>query len=111
MKYAKNLALAFAIAFIIGCVTQSRVAYNTLASVKMATDSSVSAYFELVARNQASIAGVKPVAIAYDNFENVLTAALIVAKANTNALATANVIEAANAVSAAIMTGKGMKYE
>jgi len=109
MRHMKSIAAIAVIALLVGCVSQQRRTYNTLATVKYATDASVSAYFELVARQQASIAGVPTVSKAYNTFEEVFVSAVSVAALGTNSVPTPGVIAASEGVTAAIMTAKGIQ--
>jgi len=108
MKKLTQIGALFCLLAFAGCAT-NRAVYNTLASVKATTDTAVSGYFDMVAKQQASIKGVPAVARAYDTFEVAFGFAIQMAQFNTNTVAPPSVVITSSEVLTAIIAAKGVK--
>ncbi len=114
MKLILKLLLAVALCgavsvpIVTGCKTASAqtTTYRTLASIGSATDTAVKAYFDGVVHGTIKTNGVPGVARAYSNFQLAYSAAIIMAKSDTNAVASAGLASSSAAVTAAIAAGK-----
>lgn len=93
-----TLAFVALLALTMATTCAPRTTYNTLATVKASTDKTVSSYFLLVAQGKAPTNGVPNVSFAYNNFEVIFDASVLIASGNTNAPATTVVINAASNV-------------
>lgn len=102
----KRLLPLIALLFLTACAT-NRVVYNTLAGIKVTTDSAVSGYYDLVVHGQAKTNGVPAVSQAYNAFETTWTLAVQVASFNTNAPVPQVVSDASVKVLTTIATAKG----
>lgn len=96
-----------AVAFLIGCASQSRVTYNTLASVEAVTTGAYDTYLKGVINGYWKTNDVPQVSKDYNVFKLVWAEAVAIAQWNTNAPATQPVTDASAAVLADIVTAKG----
>lgn len=108
MKNVKSLAAVFAVAFLIGCASQQRVTYNTLASVQVATTGAYSSYLDLVIQGKVTTNSVPTVSKDYDIFQTVWNGAVVVARWATNSPASQQVLDAAAVVVTDINKAKGL---
>lgn len=106
MKTLKSLAAVLAVAFIIGCASQSRTAYNTLASVQTTTTGAYNGYLNLVVQGKLPTNSVPVVSKDYNLFQATWTAAVMVAQWNTNTVAPQPVLDASAKVITDINTAK-----
>lgn len=109
MKHIKSLAAVIAVAFLIGCAGQSRVTYNTLASVESATTGAFDSYLALVVSGQVRTNDVPVVSRDYNLFKISWSAAVALAQWNTNAIAIPQVTDASATVLADIVNAKNGK--
>lgn len=107
MNKLKTLAAAIAVAFIVGCATQSATLYKTLASVQVATSQAYNAYLDLVVQGKLATNSVPVVSRDYSAFQSVWNGAVAVASLGIQAPATQPVTDAAAKVVADIATAKG----
>ncbi len=80
--------------------SQQKATYNTLSSVGLAVNSAYAAYNDQVVTGKATFNVT--VAKAYNDFQSVFGVAVAAASTNPQAIAPQNVVDAANAVYAAI---------
>lgn len=102
---ARIAGLALLLAFC-GCASQSRVTFNTLASVQSVTTAAYNSYLDLVLQKQLPTNSVPVVSRDYNLFQLVWNATVIVAQWNTNAPPTQPVTDAAAKVIADINQAK-----
>lgn len=107
MKHVKTFATVFAIALLVGCASQSRVVYNTLASVQAATTGAYDGYLSLVVSGKLTTNAVPAISRDYNTFQTVWSAAVMLAQFNTNTVAPQNVTDASTKVLSGIVTAKG----
>jgi len=91
----KLLAAAFAVALLVGCASQSRTTYNTLASVEATTTGAFCSYLQLAITGAIPTNSVPEVSRNYDLFKASWLAAVQIAQWNTNAPSTPVVDDAA----------------
>lgn len=97
----KRLSLLPALAlviFAIGCASQSRVTFNTLASVQTVTTGAYNAYLDAVLQKQLTTNAVPVVSKSYNDFQMVWSATVIIARWQTNNPPTVLVTDAATKV-------------
>ena len=85
MRQIKYCAALIAVALLIGCASQSRSTYSTLASVQAVTQGAYSGYLDLVVRGAIPTNSVPKVSASYDLFLSMWTASVQMAQWNTNA--------------------------
>ena len=107
MKYAKNIVGAIALAVLIGCTTQSAVAYKTLSALQATTSAAYAGYLDLVVTGQLKTNSVPVVSRDYTYYLAAWNAAVSIASLGTNALATQPVADAAAKVVHDITLAKG----
>lgn len=107
MKHLKSLAAVLAVAFLIGCASQSRTVYNTLATVESTTTGAYDTYVTGVIKGYWKTNDVPRVSKDYNAFKLVWAGAVALAQWNTNAPATLPVTDASAVVLADIITAKG----
>lgn len=105
----KNLCVLALIAFIVGCASQSRSLYNSLATVEVVTTGAYSSYLDLVVSGKLPTNNVPVVSMDYNNFKAVWSAAVVVARWDTNSTAPPAVTTASSRVLSDINTAKGGK--
>lgn len=97
-----SLALLVGVA---GCTTsQQRTNYNTLASVEATATATVQGYYVACAKGFADTNGIPRVTKAYNEFQGVMQVAVVFAQNNSNALASASVMQELSAVVSAVAT-------
>lgn len=106
MKHIKILAAVFAVALIVGCASQSRTVYNTLASVQATTMQAYDVYLDQVVKGQVKTNGVPAVSRVFNDFQLTWSAAVAAAQWNTNAVATPAVVTASGNVTTTIAIAK-----
>lgn len=107
MRHTKNIVAACLVAlFVVACASQSRVTFNTLASVQTVTTGAYNSYLDLVIQKKLPTNSVPIVSKDYNLFQVVWGATVIVAQWNTNAPPTQPVLDAAAKVVADINTAK-----
>lgn len=106
MRHARTLAAVFAVALIVGCASQSRTLYNTLASVQATTAGAYNAYLDLVVKGQLKTNMVPVVSRDFNLFQLTWSAAVAVAQWNTNSVAPPEVLAASTQVLTSITTAK-----
>lgn len=109
MKSLKSLAVIAVAAFLIGCASQSRVTYNTLATVEAATTGAFQSYLTLVVQGKVRTNDVPRVSMDYNVFKLTWMDAIAVAQWNTNAPATVQVNTASAQVLTDIIDAKSAK--
>ena len=107
MKQAKCLLGVALLILAVGCVSQSRATFNTLASVQTVTTGAYNTYLDLVIQHKIPTNSVPQVSKDYNFFQTVWTATVIVAQWNTNNPPTQVVMDAAQKVVNSINTAKG----
>jgi hypothetical protein len=107
MKPLKSIPAILLLAFIVGCATTSKVAYNTLASVQVATTGAYNGYLDLVVQGKLTTNSVPVVSKDYNLFQQIWTAAVYVAQFNTNSVVPQTVTDAAAKVVTDISAAKG----
>lgn len=105
----KSLAAIVALAIVVGCASQSKTVYNTLASVQVTTSGAYNAYLDLVVQGKVPTNSVPVVSRDYTIFQGVWNGAVQVASLGVQAPATAPVSAASAAVLADITAAKGTK--
>lgn len=106
LSYLAGLALVIVA---IGCVSQSRKLYQSLATVEVVTTGAFSSYLDLVVTGKLSTNSVPTVSADYNAFKQVWSAAVVIAQWSTNAVAPANVTAASTKVLTDINAAKGAK--
>lgn len=101
-----TLGLCTALVLIVGCVSQSRVTYNTLAAVQVTTSGAFNSYLDLVVKGQVKTNSVPLISADYNRFQLVWNAAVSVAQWNTNAVASSTVTDASAIVINNIVSAK-----
>jgi hypothetical protein len=96
MKHIKSLAAVVAVAFLIGCASQGKLLYNTLASVQTVTTGTYNGYLDLVVKGTLPTNSVPKISKDYNAFQSVWSAAVMVAQFNTNTIAPAVVVSASS---------------
>lgn len=91
---------------LIGCASQSRVTYNTLASVQATTTGAFNGYLTLVVQGHLRTNDVPVVSRDYNLFQLTWSAAVALAQWNTNAAASLQVTDASSVVLADIINAK-----
>lgn len=92
-----------------GCTSTSRTVYNTLATVKGATDTAYNGYLDLILKKSIPTNSFPVVAKDYNLFQVVWGTALTAAQFSTNAFAPAEVVAASTQVISDINQAKGLK--
>lgn len=96
MRTFKSLAAVFAVALLIGCASQGRLLYNTLASVQTVTTGAFNSYLSMVVKGTIATNSVPTISKDYNNFQMLWSAAVAVAQFNTNTVAPAPVVAASS---------------
>ena len=109
MNQIKHLAAIAALVLIVGCASQSKTTYNTLASVQIATAGAYSAYLDLVIQGKLATNSVPIISQDYTVFQSVWNSAVRVASLGVQAPPTAPVIATAAKVTTDIAVAKGAK--
>lgn len=109
MKQIRTITAVLAVAFLIGCVSQGRLAYNTLASVQVATTGAYNSYLDLIVQGKLTTNSVPAISKDYNLFQQVWSAAVYVAQWQTNSAVPQSVLEASAKVVTDINTAKGVK--
>lgn len=112
MKQQSLLALYSVLAswaIFIGCATQSRTLYNTLASVQATTSGAYSGYLDLVVQGKLTTNSVPVVSRDYTLFQGAWSSAVTMAAGGVTNPAPQNVTEASAKVLADITVAKGSK--
>jgi len=107
MKHIKSIAAVLAVAFLIGCASQSKVLYNTLASVQVATTGAYNSYLDLVVQGKLTTNSVPVISKDYNLFQQVWSAAVYVAQWQTNSAVPQSVLDASSKVVTDINAAKG----
>ena len=107
MRQMKSLAVVLAVAFLIGCASQSTVAYKTLSALQVTTSAAYAGYLDLVVTGQIKTNSVPTVSRDYTLYLAAWNAAVSIASKGTNAPATAPVADAAAKVVSDISLAKG----
>jgi len=107
MRNIKYCAALIGLALLLGCASQSRVTYNTLASVQAITAGAYAGYLDLVVTGRLPTNSVPQVSADYNLFQAVWSATALVCQWNTNAPATQPVMDAASKVLTGINQTKG----
>lgn len=94
MKHLQSLAAVLTVAFVVGCVSQSRTAYNTLASIQAVTTGAYGDYLNLVVKGKLPTNSVPTISKDYNTFQATWTAACMIAQWNTNSVAPQQVLDA-----------------
>lgn len=92
----KNLVALLAIVFLIGCTSQQKTLYNTLASVQSVTTGSYNGYLDLVVKGKITTNSVPKISRDYDMFQQIWTGAVILAQWQTNSIAPPQVVTASS---------------
>lgn len=93
----------------IGCASQSRKLYQSLATVEVVTTGAFASYLDLVVTGKLSTNSVPVVSADYNAFKQVWSAAVVIAQWQTNSVAPANVTAASTKVLLDINQAKGAK--
>lgn len=102
------LTLPLIALLILGCSTsQRRIAYNSLATVGLTTDTAMKGYLDLVIQGYVSTNSVPVVARDYQIFQGAFSLAVAAAQFNTNAIASPELIRLSNVVLSDISVAKG----
>lgn len=96
MKHIKSIVAGLAIAFLIGCASQGKLLYNTLASVESVTTGAFNGYLSLAVSGAIPTNSVPKISKDYNTFQSLWTAAVIVAQWNTNTIAPPPVVAASS---------------
>jgi hypothetical protein len=104
-----GIALAFAFALLVGCASQSRVVYNSLASVQVATTGAYNAYLDLVIQAKVTTNAVPAISRDYNTFQQAWSAAVLIAQWNTNTIAPQYVLDLSSKLVTDISVAKGVK--
>jgi hypothetical protein len=96
MNHIKSLATALAIALLIGCASQQKLLYNTLASVQSVTTGAFNGYLDLAVKGTIPTNSIPKISNDYNTFEQLWTAAVMVAQFNTNTVAPPVVVSASS---------------
>jgi len=102
----KKLLIPILAAMIVGCVSQSRTVYNTLASIQVTTSGAFNTYLDLVVTGKLATNSVPAISKDYNTFQALWSSAVMVAQFNTNSVAPADVITASTTVINDIATAK-----
>jgi hypothetical protein len=105
MKLISIIALGLILA---GCSTsQVNIAQKTLTGLEVATTGAYDSYTALVIKGSLATNNVPAISHAFNDFEASMQVAIVVAQANTNALATTNLVIASEKVINLITTVTG----
>ena len=105
----KNLLLSLSLVLLVGCASQSRVVYNTLAAVETTTVGAYNAYLDLVVKGNLTTNSVPVVSKDFNIFQTSWTAAVMVAQWNTNTVAPQAVVDLSTTVLTDINLVEGLK--
>ena len=107
MRNIKSIAAVLAVAFLIGCASQSRTIFNTLASIQATTQGAYGGYLNLVVQGKIPTNSVPTISRDYNLFQATWTAAAMIAQWNTNTVASQPVLDASAKVITDINIAKG----
>jgi acetylglutamate synthase len=102
----KKLIIPIIAALLIGCVSQSRTVYNTLASIQVTTSGAFNTYLDLVVTGKLATNSVPAISKDYNTFQTLWSSAVMVAQFNTNSVAPTEVISASTTVITDIANAK-----
>lgn len=108
----KRLAIIPALVLLvcaIGCASNNRKLYQSLATVEVVTTGAFASYLDLVVTGKVATNAVPVVSADYNAFKQVWSAAVVIAQWNTNSVAPANVTAASAKVLTDINNAKGSK--
>ena len=100
-------AAIVAVIVCVGCASQSRVLYNTLATTQITTTGAYRTYLNLVLSGSVPTNGVPAISADFNLFQVVWAGAVTVASGNTNAVTPQVVLDQSAKVLAEIATAKG----
>jgi hypothetical protein len=97
-------------ATLVGCTsTQQQIAFNSLSTVETTATSAYQGYLTLVVQGKVSTNNIPQVSAAYNVLQSSVLVATLAVQNNTNALAPANVITEAAALTSLITTSEQIK--
>jgi hypothetical protein len=110
MKKLKLIPILAVVALICAaCASQSRVVYNTLASIQVATAGAYNGYLSLVVQGKVTTNAVPQISRDFNLFQQTWSAAVMIAQFNTNTTAPQIVLDQSAAVISEINIAKGVQ--
>lgn len=93
----------------VGCASNNRTTYTTLASTELAVKSSYDGYIDSVLQGQTRTNDVTIISVSFDEFQSLMRVAIDRASGNTNALVTADIAASSAKLLQKITQSKGVK--
>lgn len=102
----KRVSILLLSLFLLGCATQQRLLYNTLATVQMVTTSAYSSYLDLTIQGKIPTNSVPKISADYNAFQTLWSVAVAGAQFNTNTIAPPQVVFASSNILYEIQVAK-----